>query len=101
VQAAIAAVHDEAPTAEETDWPQIDALYQVLEHLSPGPVVTLNRAVAVAMVDGPQAGLALLATLDVTSAWRTPIAWTRCGRTCSSSPGTRPLRESPTSAQRG
>ena len=64
VQAAIAALHDEAPTAEETDWRQIDALYQVLEQLSPGPVVTLNRAVAVAMVDGPLAGLALLATLD-------------------------------------
>jgi RNA polymerase sigma factor (sigma-70 family) len=64
VQAAIAAVHDEAPTAEETDWPQILALYEVLERVSPGPVVTLNRAVAVAMVDGPRAGLALLGTLD-------------------------------------
>ena len=64
VQAAIAAVHDEAATAEETDWPQILALYGVLEHLSPGPVVTLNKAVAVAMVEGPDAGLELLATLD-------------------------------------
>ena len=64
VQAAIAAVHDEAPSAAETDWPQILALYHVLEHLSPGPVVTLNRAVAVAMVEGPQAGLALLDTLE-------------------------------------
>lgn len=64
VQAAIAAVHDEAPRAEETDWPQILALYQVLERVSPGPVVTLNRAVAVAMVHGPRAGLALLGTLD-------------------------------------
>lgn len=64
VQAAIAAVHDEAPNAEETDWPQILALYEVLERVSPGPVVTLNRAVAVAMVDGPRAGLALLGTLD-------------------------------------
>jgi predicted RNA polymerase sigma factor len=64
VQAAIAAVHDEAASAEETDWPQILALYNVLEGVSPGPVVTLNRAVAVAMVDGPQAGLALLETLD-------------------------------------
>jgi len=62
--AAIAAVHDEAPRAEETDWPQILALYEVLERVSPGPVVTLNRAVAVAMVDGPRAGLALLGTLD-------------------------------------
>jgi predicted RNA polymerase sigma factor len=64
VQAAIAAVHDEAPSAEETDWPQILALYEVLEQVAPGPVVTLNRAVAVAMVDGPRAGLALLGTLD-------------------------------------
>jgi RNA polymerase sigma factor (sigma-70 family) len=64
LQAAIAAVHDEAPTAEATDWAQILALYEVLERVSPGPVVTLNRAVAVAMVHGPRAGLALLGTLD-------------------------------------
>jgi RNA polymerase sigma factor (sigma-70 family) len=64
MQAAIAAVHDEAPSAEETDWPQILALYDVLERISPGPVVTLNRAVALAMVNGPRAGLALLGTLD-------------------------------------
>jgi predicted RNA polymerase sigma factor len=64
LQAAIAAVHDEAPSAEETDWAQILALYDVLEEVSPGPVVTLNRAVAVAMVHGPRAGLALLGTLD-------------------------------------
>ena len=64
LQAAIAAVHDEAPTAEETDWPQILALYEVLEEVAPGPVVTLNRAVALAMVHGPRAGLALLGTLD-------------------------------------
>jgi RNA polymerase sigma factor (sigma-70 family) len=64
LQAAIAAVHDEAPSADETDWPQILALYDVLEQVSPGPIVTLNRAVAVAMVDGPKAGLALLGTLD-------------------------------------
>jgi RNA polymerase sigma factor (sigma-70 family) len=59
VQAAIAAVHDEAPTAEDTDWPQILALYGVLERLDPSPVVRLNRAVAVAMVHGPAAGLEL------------------------------------------
>ena len=64
LQAAIAAVHDEATSADETDWPQILALYDVLEQVSPGPIVTLNRAVAVAMVDGPKAGLALLGTLD-------------------------------------
>jgi RNA polymerase sigma factor (sigma-70 family) len=64
LQAAIAAVHDEARSAEETDWPQILALYEVLERVAPGPVVTLNRAVALAMVNGPRAGLALLGTLD-------------------------------------
>jgi RNA polymerase sigma factor (sigma-70 family) len=64
LQAAIAAIHDEAPSADATDWPQILALYDVLEQVSPGPVVTLNRAVAVAMVDGPRAGLAVLGTLD-------------------------------------
>jgi RNA polymerase sigma factor (sigma-70 family) len=64
VQAAIAAIHDEAPRARDTDWPQILALYDVLERLSPNPMVTLNRAVAVAMVHGPQAGLRLLETLD-------------------------------------
>jgi len=64
LQAAIAAVHDEAPSGDATDWPQILALYEVLERVSPGPVVTLNRAVALAMVNGPRAGLALLGTLD-------------------------------------
>jgi RNA polymerase sigma factor (sigma-70 family) len=64
VQAAIAAVHDEAPTADETDWAQVLALYEVLEKLAPGPVVTLNRAVALAMVEGADAGLGLLAGLE-------------------------------------
>jgi RNA polymerase sigma factor (sigma-70 family) len=64
LQAAIAAVHDEAGTAAETDWPQILALYEVLDHVAPGPMVTLSRAVALAMVHGPKAGLALLGTLD-------------------------------------
>jgi RNA polymerase sigma factor (sigma-70 family) len=64
LQAAIAALHAEAATAEETDWPQILALYNLLERLTPSPVVTLNRAVAVAMVHGPQAALDLLATLE-------------------------------------
>ena len=64
IQAAIAAVHDEAPTAADTDWPQILALYDVLIRVAPGPVVTLSRAVAVAMVHGPTAGLAALGTLE-------------------------------------
>ncbi|WP_319460531.1 RNA polymerase sigma factor [Micromonospora sp. RTP1Z1] len=64
VQAAIAAVHAEAPSAAETDWPQIVALYRLLARIAPNPMVTLNQAAAVAMVDGPRAGLALLAPLD-------------------------------------
>ncbi|MEV0730197.1 DUF6596 domain-containing protein [Polymorphospora sp. NPDC050346] len=63
VQAAVAALHDEAETLDATDWPQILALYDLLERLAPGPMVTLNRAVAVAMVHGAAAGLALLAEL--------------------------------------
>jgi RNA polymerase sigma factor (sigma-70 family) len=63
LQAAIAALHDEAPTADATDWPQIMALYEVLMQLSDNPVVRLNHAVAAAMVGGPQAGLELLAGL--------------------------------------
>jgi RNA polymerase sigma factor (sigma-70 family) len=64
LQAAIAAVHDEAARAADTDWRQILVLYELLAQLAPGPVVTLNHAVALAMVRGPQAGLELLATLD-------------------------------------
>jgi len=64
VQAAIAAVHDETPAMAATDWPQILALYELLEQLAPGPMVSLNRAVAVAMVAGPDAGLDLLAALE-------------------------------------
>lgn len=63
VQAAIAALHDEAADVATTDWPQIVALYDVLLALSPSPVVAVNRAVAVAMRDGPQAGLDLLDAL--------------------------------------
>jgi RNA polymerase sigma factor (sigma-70 family) len=64
VQAAIAAVHAEAPSAEATDWPQILALYEILERLAPNPVATLNRAVAVGMVHGADAGLELLDDLE-------------------------------------
>ncbi|MFI5658992.1 RNA polymerase sigma factor [Streptomyces sp. NPDC051684] len=60
LQAAIAALHNEAPSTSETDWRQINTLYKILERLSPNPMATLNRAVAVAMIDGPQAGLRLL-----------------------------------------
>ncbi|HEY0687678.1 MAG TPA: DUF6596 domain-containing protein [Kribbella sp.] len=64
VQAAIAAVHATAARAEDTDWPQIVALYQVLEQISDNPMVTLNHAVAVAMASGPKEGLALLEPLE-------------------------------------
>jgi RNA polymerase sigma factor (sigma-70 family) len=64
LQAAIAAVHDEATRAEDTDWSQILALYEMLERVAPNPMVTLNRAVAVAMVRGPRAALELLASLE-------------------------------------
>jgi RNA polymerase sigma factor (sigma-70 family) len=64
LQAAIAVVHAQASRAEDTDWGQILALYRLLERMSPNPVVTLNRAVATAMVHGPQAGLDLLTGLD-------------------------------------
>ncbi|MCW2632878.1 MAG: putative polymerase, sigma-24 subunit, subfamily, partial [Pseudonocardia sp.] len=60
LQAAIAAVHDEAATVDTTDWPEVVGLYDVLMQVAPSPLVTLNRAVAVAMRDGPAAGLALL-----------------------------------------
>jgi RNA polymerase sigma factor (sigma-70 family) len=64
VQAAIAAVHSEADRMDATDWPQILALYDLLEQLAPNPMVTVNRAVAVAMVHGPTAGLDLLTTVE-------------------------------------
>jgi predicted RNA polymerase sigma factor len=64
VQAAIAAVHDEAPRAEDTDWPQILQLYGVLAVLAPSPMVTLNRIVALAEVHGPAAALARLAEAE-------------------------------------
>jgi RNA polymerase sigma-70 factor, ECF subfamily len=60
VQAAISALHTQAKHAEETDWPQIAALYNILMSMTPSPIVELNRAVAVAMADGPLQGLALL-----------------------------------------
>jgi predicted RNA polymerase sigma factor len=64
LQAAIAALHDSAPRAEDTDWPQILTLYEALDRLDDNPVVRLNRAVAAAMVHGPRTGLALLEPLD-------------------------------------
>ena len=64
LQAAIALAHDRARRAEDTDWAEILALYGLLEQVAPGPMVALNRAVAMAMVEGPEAGLALLAEVE-------------------------------------
>jgi RNA polymerase sigma-70 factor (ECF subfamily) len=65
IQAAINAVHSDAPTAADTDWRQILQLYDQLMATAPGPVVALNRAVAVAEVDGPEAALAVVDGLDL------------------------------------
>jgi RNA polymerase sigma factor (sigma-70 family) len=67
LQAAVAAVHDEALRAEDTDWPQILALYDLLKRISANPMVSLNHAIAAAMVHGPFKGLELLTTLDADS----------------------------------
>jgi RNA polymerase sigma-70 factor, ECF subfamily len=68
LQAAIAACHATAPDAAATDWPQIAALYERLARLTPSPVVELNRAVAVAMADGPAVGLQLVAQIETSGA---------------------------------
>ncbi|MEV6018780.1 MULTISPECIES: DUF6596 domain-containing protein [unclassified Streptomyces] len=72
LQAAVAAVHDSAARAEDTDWPQIHGLYELLERVSGSPLVTLNRAVALAMTDGPAPALELLDRLDADD--RGPLA---------------------------
>jgi predicted RNA polymerase sigma factor len=76
LQAAIAAVHDEAERAEETDWPQILALYEVLKRMSDNPMVRLNHAVAAAMVHGPGKGLELLDALETDARSRSIIVCT-------------------------
>nr|BFE87676.1 hypothetical protein GCM10020093_102770 [Planobispora longispora] len=84
VQAAIAALHDEAANVATTDWPQIVALYDVLLVLTPSPIVALNRAAAVAMRDGPEAGLALLDELAGEPRLRGYPRTRRPGPTCCS-----------------
>ena len=64
MQAAIAALHSRAKRAEDTDWEEINLLYQMLEWLTPSPVVTLNRSVALSKLKGPEAALALIAPLE-------------------------------------
>ena len=78
IQAAIAAIHDRAPTAADTDWPQILSLYGLLERMTGNPVVTVNRAVAAAMANGPAAGLAVLDEVD--GAMSAPLQVDRCSR---------------------
>ena len=94
-------MHDEAPAASETDWPQILALYEVLSHVAPGPVVTLSRAVALAMVHGPKAGLALLGELDPDDRMTHTHRLDGCGRTCLSERAIRSRLTSPICGQRG
>ena len=64
LQAAVAALHDQAGSFPATDWAQITALYAALERIDPSPVVRVNRAIAIAQADGPHVGLAVLRTLD-------------------------------------
>jgi RNA polymerase sigma-70 factor (ECF subfamily) len=85
VQAAINAVHSDAPTAEQTDWSQIVALYGQLLEIAPTPVVALNRAIAIGEVQGPAAALALVEPLELDTyhpfhATRADLLW-RLGRT--------------------
>jgi predicted RNA polymerase sigma factor len=79
LQAAIAALHAEAPRADETDWPQILALYELLKRMSDNPIVALNHAIATAMVRGPREGLALLATLEIPNYHRLDAAKAHLG----------------------
>lgn len=73
IEAAIACLHDAAPTFDDTDWEEIAALYRRLQEMKPGPVVAVNRAVAEGMVGGPEAGLALLDAIDGADGWH--LAW--------------------------
>ena len=98
LQAAIAAVHAEAARAEDTDWPRILVLYGLLERLSDNPVVTLNHAVAAAMVQGPAPGSPCCSPWTPTLGWRSTTAWTRSGRTCWRWPATG-RRPSPSSGR--
>ena len=91
LQAAIAAVHDEAKTSDDTDWPQILALYGLLKRMSDNPMVALNHAIAAGMVHGPRAGLDLLES----SRRRRATCWSlshRCRARASARAGGRPRR---------
>ena len=98
LQAAIAAVHDRAATAADTDWPQILALYGLLDQMTGNPIVTLNRAVAAAMAESPRR--AWPCSTRSTSRWPGTTGSTRCGRTCWSWPATRRRRRRTTGRRR-
>ena len=97
VQAAIAALHARAARPEDTDWPQIDLLYATLERLTPSPVVTLNRAVAVSKAQGPEAALAMIEPL-AGDAVRLFLFLRREGRDCCCSSAAPRRRASPSTA---
>ncbi len=99
LQAAIAALHDEAPSAEATDWPQILALYEVLLGLSDNPVVALNHAVAVAMVADRRRGWTCSDSSRPTSGSPRTDGSTPCGPTCWRWPAIAPPRATPISRQ--
>lgn len=95
------AIHDEAKSAEATDWAQILGLYALLGRMSDNPMVTLNHAIATAMVHGPAAGASSASTPSPkTRASRIITAWTRSARTFSSGAVTRTARSSTTGARR-
>ena len=82
LQAAIAACHARAPTAADTDWTRIAALYQVLVHVSPSPIVELNRAVAVGQAEGPRAAWRWSTRWSANGRWSATHTWPRCGAIC-------------------
>ena len=100
LQAGIAATHADAATAEETDWPQVHALYLILERIAPNPMVSLNRAIALAETEGPRPGWPCCRSWTVTSGWPGITGCCPFARICWSRPATRPGRTSTTSARR-
>ncbi len=82
VQAAIAALHARAPSYQDTDWPQIVGLYEVLLRINPSPVIELNHAAAVSMVDGPARALDLIDALEARGDLRATTSFPPCAPTC-------------------
>ncbi len=94
LQAAIASRHARAVTPEETDWPAIARLYDVLAEAAPGPIVEVNRAVAHGRASGPDAGLAVLDQVPRRARWRARTCCPACAATCSPGPAATPKRPS-------